>query len=177
MSLLHQDVDFKLLLMRASIWKQGRAASIVATGQLCCSTPSKLGQEHPWATVGWLWDKMVVAALASSPLPQSCVCPLSHGGTLGHVVFWSWTGGFHATFSPTLSLAHPSMVQEGCLVLTRTMKTGQESPWMNAACHSTEITLAGTCRYLKVCSFTAGFLDDPLSSDKMTNSFTCKLLS
>lgn len=68
MSLLHQDVDFKLLLMRASIWKQGRAASIVATGQLCCSTPSKLVQEHAWATVGWLWDKIVVAALAFSPL-------------------------------------------------------------------------------------------------------------
>lgn len=157
MSLLHQDVDFKLLLMRASIWKQGRAASIVATGQLCCSTPSKLVQEHPRATVGWLWDKIVVAALAFFPLPQSSVCPLSCGGTLRHVVFEAGLVGFHGTFSPTLSLAHTSTVQKGCLVLTRTMKTGQEIPWMNAACLSTEITLAGTCRYLKVCSFTAGF--------------------
>lgn len=155
MSLLHQDVDFKLILMRASIWKQGRAASIVATGQLCCSTPNKLVEEHPRATVGWLWDTIVVAALAFSP--QLSVCPLPCGGTLGHVVFEAGLVGFHAAFSSTLSLAHTSTAQKGCLVLTRTMKTGQQITWMNAACHSTEITLAGTCRYLKVCSFTAGF--------------------
>lgn len=106
MSLLHQDVDFKLLLMRASIWKQGRAASIMATGQLCCGTPSKLVQEHPRATVGWLWVKIVVAALAFFPLPQLSVCPLSCGGTLRHVVFEAGLVVFHGTFSPTLPCTH-----------------------------------------------------------------------
>lgn len=36
---------------------------------------------------------------------------------------------------------------------------------MNAGCHGTHSTLAGTRSSLKVCSFAAGFEDDPLSSD------------
>lgn len=46
-----------------------------------------------------VWDKIVVAALAFSPLPQLSVCPLSCGGTLVHVVFEAGLIGFHAAFT------------------------------------------------------------------------------
>lgn len=92
------------------------------------------------ATVGgWLWDKTVVAALAFFPwLPQLSVCSLSGGGTFGHVISEAGLLYLHAIFSPTLSPAYTSTVQKGCFMLTRTMKTVQEIPRMNAVCHSTE---------------------------------------
>lgn len=145
--------------MRASIWKQGRAASTVATGQLCCRHPQQARTRavHGLLLADGFGTKLELLPLPFSQLPQSSVCSLSCGGTLRHVIFEAGLVHFHAAFSPTLSPAYTSTVQKGCLVLTRTMKTGQEIPRMNAVCHSTEITLAGTRRYLKVCSFTAGF--------------------
>lgn len=65
-SLLRYDVDWRLLLTRASIWKRGGAASSVAASQLCCRHPQQTpSRRSPRATAaGWLWDNVVAAALA-----------------------------------------------------------------------------------------------------------------
>lgn len=109
-SLLRYDVDWRLLLTRASIWKRGGAASSVAASQLCCRHPQQTPSwRSPRATAaGWLWDNVVAAALAPFPDEQLSVCSLSGDGTLGCVASEAGPVNFHAAPEPTVSPGYAS---------------------------------------------------------------------
>lgn len=123
-------------------------------------TPSK---PVPARSAGYCWR------MAQGQYCSRCPCsvPDRHNGLFVHHLAAGHSCALLWKLDPSIFMLLPSprcpldrhRVQEARIGLVRsgTRKTGQEIPGTNAGCHGTETTLAGTRRYLKVCSFAAGF--------------------